>query len=83
MLNSGPRRVALRWNMTFAQRKLLGLAAWVATVATVGMIVAVDHPDTWMLVACFALIPAAIGNWYWDAPEATLSQLIATARSRS
>ena len=69
--------------MTFAQRKLLVLAAWVATVATVGMILAIDRPNMWMLVACFALIPAAIANWFWDAPDATLSQLMARARSRS
>lgn len=69
--------------MTFAQLKFLVLASWVATVAIVGIIVAVDKPDLWMLVACFALIPAAIGNWLWSAPEATLSQLIARARSRS
>lgn len=69
--------------MTFAQRKLLVLAAWVATVAIVGMLLTIDHPEMWMLVACFALIPAAIGNWFWNAPEATLSQLIARARSRS
>lgn len=68
--------------MTFAQRKLLVLAAWVATVAIVGMILTVEHPDMWMLVACLALVPAAIGNWFWNAPEATLSQLIARARSR-
>lgn len=69
--------------MTFAQRKLLVLAAWVATVAIVGMILAIERPEMWMLVACFALIPAVIGNWFWNAPEATLSQLIARARSRS
>ena len=69
--------------MTFAQRKLVVLAAWVATVAVVGIILAVDRPELWMLVACFALIPAAIGNWFWQAPEATLSELIARARSRS
>lgn len=69
--------------MTFAQRKLLVLAAWVATVTTVGMFLAIDRPEMWMLVACIALIPAAVGNWLWNAPEATLSQLIAKARSRS
>ena len=69
--------------MTFAQRKLLVLAVWVATVGIVGTIVAIDKPNLWMLVACFALIPAAIGNWFWNAPQATLSQLIARARSRS
>ena len=74
---------ALRWIMTFAQRKLIVLAAWMATVSTVGMILAIDRPSMWMVVACFALIPPAIGNWFWDAPEATLSQLIARGRSRS
>jgi UDP-N-acetylmuramyl pentapeptide phosphotransferase/UDP-N-acetylglucosamine-1-phosphate transferase len=69
--------------MTFAQRKVLVLAAWVATVATVGLILAIDKPDLWLLIACFALIPATIGNWFWNAPEATLTQLIARARSRS
>ena len=69
--------------MTFAQRKVLVLATWVATVAIVGIILTIEHPQMWMLVACLALIPAAIGNWFWDAPEATLTQLIARARSRS
>ena len=82
-MNSGPRRVSLSWIMTFAQRKLLVLAAWVATVAIVGMILTIDRPDRWMLVASLALIPAVIGNWFWDAPEATLSQLISRGRSQS
>ena len=69
--------------MTFAQRKQLVLAAWVAAVAIVGLILTIDKPDLWMLVATLALAPAAIGNWLWNAPEATLSQLIARARSRS
>ena len=69
--------------MTFEQRKFLVLAAWVATVVTVGIIVAIDKPDFWMLVACLALVPAALASWLWNAPEATLSQLIAKARARS
>jgi hypothetical protein len=68
--------------MTFAQRKLLVLAAWVATVTIAGVILTVDKPELWILIAALALIPAAIGNWLWNAPEATLSQLIAAARSR-
>ena len=68
--------------MTFAQRKTIVLAAWVATVAIVGLIFAVDKPDLWMLIATLALGPAAIGNWLWNAPEATLSQLIAKGRAR-
>lgn len=59
------------------------LAVWAAAVSTVGIIVAIDKPDLWLLVACFALIPPAVANWFWNAPEATLSQLIAKARSRS
>jgi hypothetical protein len=82
VLNSARDASGLRWIMTFAQRKLVVLSAWVATVAIVGMILAIDRPEMWMLVACFALIPAAIGHWFWDAPEATLSQLIAKARSK-
>jgi hypothetical protein len=69
--------------MTFAQRKLLVLAAWSATIMTVGVVLAVDKPDLWLLIACLAIIPAAIGSWFWDAPEPTLSELIARARSRS
>lgn len=68
--------------MTFAQRKLLILAAWVATVATAGLILTIDKPALWTLIVCVAVIPAAIANWLWEAPEATLSQLIARARSR-
>ena len=69
--------------MTFSQRKLLVLASWVATVVTVGMILAVDKPDLWLLVGFVALIPAMIGNWLWNAPEPTLAELIARGRSRS
>ncbi len=69
--------------MTFTQRKQLVLVAWVATVAIIGLILTIDKPDLWMLVATLALVPAAIGSWLWNAPETTLSQLIARARSRS
>lgn len=69
--------------MSFAERKLLVLATWVATVAIVGLFLTIDKPDLWMLVAALALVPAAIGNWLWNAPEATLSQIIAAARRRS
>jgi hypothetical protein len=68
--------------MTFAQRKHLVLAVWVATIAVVGVILTIDTPELWLLVGALALVPAAIGNWLWNAPEATLSQLIAAARSR-
>jgi hypothetical protein len=68
--------------MSFAQRKHLVLASWVAIVGIVGVIFAIDKPELWILVAGLALVPAAIANWFWNAPEATLSQLIAAARSR-
>jgi hypothetical protein len=68
--------------MTFDQRKVLVLAAWVTTLATVGLIFAIDNPDLWLLIACLALIPATVANWLWQAPEATLTQLIAKARLR-
>ena len=69
--------------MTFAQRKLLTLAAWVATVMTAGLILTIDKPNLWLPVAGLAMIPAAIGNWLWERPDPTLSELIARARSRS
>jgi hypothetical protein len=69
--------------MTFAQRKLLVFAAWAGTVITVGVVLAIDQPGLWVLVASLAIIPVVVGNRLWDAPEATLSQLIAKARSRS
>jgi hypothetical protein len=68
--------------MSFAQRKHLVLASWVAIVAIVGVIFTIDKPELWILAAGLALVPAAIANWLWNAPEATLSQLIAAARSR-
>lgn len=68
--------------MTFAQRKQLVLASWVATVTIVGLILTISTPDLWMLVAILALAPAAMASWFWNAPEATLSELIARARSR-
>lgn len=69
--------------MTFGQQKLLVLAAWAATVMTVGVILALDKPELWVVIASLAIIPAAIGNWLWDPPEATLSELVGTARTRS
>ena len=68
--------------MTFAQRKQLVLAAWVATAAIVGLILVIDKPDLWVLVATVSVAPAAIAHWFWIAPEPTLAQLIAVARSR-
>ena len=69
--------------MTFAQKKLMILTAWVATVMTVGVIFTIDKPNLWLLVAATATVPAAIGNWFWEAPDPTLSELIARARSRN
>ena len=69
--------------MTFDQRKQLILAAWVATIAIIGVVFAVDKPDLWILIALLALAPSAIANWLWNAPPATVSQLVAAARSRS
>ena len=68
--------------MSFAQRKQLVLATWVATVGIAGVVLAVDKPDLWFLIVALALVPAAIASWLWTRPEATLSQLIAAARSR-
>ena len=59
-MNSGRWPVSLRSVMTFHQQKLLVLATWVATVAIVGLIVAIDKPERWMLIALLALIPAAM-----------------------
>ncbi|HEX8027921.1 MAG TPA: hypothetical protein VF491_05640 [Vicinamibacterales bacterium] len=69
--------------MTFAQRKQLVLAAWVATIAIIGVSFAIDKPNLWILVAGLALGPSGIAHWLWKAPEATVSQLIASGRSRS
>lgn len=69
--------------MTFAQRKQLVLMTWVATVVVVGIILAIDKPDLWIPVAGLALVPSGIASWLWNAPEATLAELIAAARSRS
>jgi hypothetical protein len=68
--------------MTFSQRKLLVLSAWVATVVTVGLILTVDRPNLWVLVGAVAMVPAAVANWFWDRPDPTLAELIARGRSR-
>jgi hypothetical protein len=52
-------------------------------VVTVGLILAVDRPLSWMVLGSLAIIPVVIGNRLWDAPEATLSELIVRARSKS
>ena len=69
--------------MTFGQRKQLVLTAWVATVAISGVVLTIDRPNLWILIAGLALVPSAIVSWWWNAPEPTLSQLGAVARSRS
>jgi hypothetical protein len=67
--------------MTFAQRKLLVLAAWAAMVVTVGLMLAIDNPVSWVVIGSLAIIPVVIGNQFWIAPEPTLSELIVRARS--
>jgi hypothetical protein len=69
--------------MTFAQRKLLVLAAWAATVMTLGVLIGVDKPLSWVAIGSLAIVPVMIGHRLWDAPEATLSELIVRARTRS
>ena len=69
--------------MSFAQRKQLILTAWTASIVIAGVILAIDKPSLWLPAAAVALVPPAIANWFWNAPEPTLSQLIAVARSRS
>lgn len=68
--------------MSFAQRKQLVLATWVAIVGIAGVVLAIDKPDLWFLVAVVALVPTAIASWLWNMPEPTLAQLIAASRSR-
>jgi hypothetical protein len=70
-------------SMSFAQRKQLLLTAWTASVMIAGVILTIDKPNLWLPVLSLALIPTAIASWLWNAPEPTLSQLIAVARSRS
>lgn len=69
--------------MTFAQRKFLVLASWAATVVTIGVLLTFDKPELWVVILSLAIIPAAIGHWLWEAPEPTLSELVARGRSRS
>jgi hypothetical protein len=69
--------------MTFAQRKVLALAAWAAMVVSVGLMLAIDSPLSWVVIGSLAIIPVAIGNHLWDAPEATLSEVIVRSRSQS
>ena len=66
--------------MTFEQRKLLILSAWTATVATAGFIMTIERPSLWIFVAALAMVPAAIGNSLWNAPEMTMTQLIGKYR---
>ena len=69
--------------MTFAQRKVLVFATWAALVVTVGLMLTIDKPLSWVVIGSLAIIPIAIGNRLWDAPEATLSELIVRARAKS
>ena len=69
--------------MTFTQWKTLVLASWAGMVVIVGLLLAVETPMAWLVIGSLAIIPVVIGNRLWDAPEATLSQLIVRARSKS
>lgn len=62
--------------MTFDQMKFLVLSAWVASVMIVGIILTVDKPSLWVVVATIAVIPASVTSWLWTAPPVTLTQLI-------
>jgi hypothetical protein len=62
--------------MAFEQMKFLTLSLWVATVLTIGLIVTVDRPSLWVVVAAVAIIPASVASWVWTAPPVILSQLI-------
>ena len=66
--------------MSFEQRKLMILAAWIATVATIGIVATIEDPSMWVFVGSAAVIPAAIANWLWHAPEVTMAELIAKYR---
>ncbi|HEX6215582.1 MAG TPA: hypothetical protein VFZ38_12210 [Vicinamibacterales bacterium] len=66
--------------MTFDQRKLLVLSLWVASALIIGIIVTIDKPDLWLLVATVAVAPALFGSWLWNAPPPTLSEIIARHR---
>jgi len=69
--------------MSFAQRKHLILTAWTASIMIAGVILAIDKPNLWLPAAAAALVPPVIANWFWHAPEPTMSELIAVARTRS
>ena len=57
------------------------LAAWAGMVVTIGMILTTDSPLSWVVIGSLAIIPVVIGNRLWDAPEATLAEIIVRARS--
>ena len=62
--------------MAFEQMKFLALSLWVATVITIGLIVTIDRPSLWVVVACVAVIPASVASWLWTAPPVALAKLI-------
>ena len=62
--------------MAFEQIKFLTLSLWVATVITIGLIVTIDRPSLWVVVASVAVIPASVASWLWTAPPVMLTQLI-------
>ena len=66
--------------MTFDQRKLLVLSLWVASTLIIGIILTIDKPDLWLLVATVAVAPAVFGSWLWNAPPPTLAEIIARHR---
>ena len=66
--------------MTFEQRKVLILSAWMATIAVAGFVLTIESPSMWIFVAALAMIPAAIANSVWNAPELTMAQLVSKYR---
>ena len=63
-------------NMPFEHMKFLVLSAWVASVITVGLILTINTPSLWVVVATIAVIPASVASWLWTAPPVALTQLI-------
>ena len=61
--------------MAFEHMKFLALSLWVATVVTIGLIVTIDRPSLWVVVAGLAIIPASVASWLWTAPPVALSPI--------
>ena len=60
--------------------KTLLFVAWVIAVCVAAIAIGVTSVSTWIVVACFAVVPPLVARSFWRDPEQTISESITEAR---